>query len=751
MLKNARRLAARPKNLPAEGQGGQRPFAPANGRRNGVISVVLAACLLCAVLLALALRLDHADLRMPLNYLGDAVVFLAKTKGILQGDWIYHNSRLGMPFGAELRDFPLNITFDSAIILLLGKFIRNPNTVQNVHWLLAVVATAGLAAYCLLRLGASRWVAVSIGAIYALSPHTFYRGISHLHSLFYLIPLLATGAIELTLGRLKVGDQGWKGLFRSVPAYLWLACIAAGFSYQYSAFFACFVLACATALAFLARRQWRECMIGIIAIGLIAGCLLVDMTPSFLYWAQNGRNPTQDFKYPAEAEIYGLKIRHLLTPVPNHPVPILRRVERHLVDLKFPLETENSAARLGTIGSAGFVMLVGFGLFSAVRSRVPVGETSRVLSACAALCLACVLLATTGGFGALFNAFVVPDVRCYNRIAPFISFFSLTAVAMLLTLGGQRWARGRIGGKIFAVGLVFCAAAAALDQRVISGWLHAPRQQLYAADNEFVRRAESLMPQDAMIFQLPYTDYPVEHLAERMYNNDQGRPYIHSTKCRWTWGAVSGTTASEWNRQAAALAVPQMLHRISHRGFAGIWVDLFGYNPRTSPEAALTGELGPPLRSANGRYLFYDVQPYAERLKEAERGWTPAQDRAQHPVELTFERGFYDEERDAVTSWHWSRKRGRVVLINPLRTERRIQLSMRLQTGYDEPQRIRIATPEGAEDVSVLRSTAWSRILALPPGGQVPVSFSCDCKRTDNPAEIRAVYFGVLDLKVEER
>src|SRR5579863_3557917 len=75
------------------------------------LPTVLAAAGLCAVLLVLTIRLYQADLTVPLNYLGDAVVFLAKAKGILQGDWIHYNSRLGMPFGADLRDFPLNITF----------------------------------------------------------------------------------------------------------------------------------------------------------------------------------------------------------------------------------------------------------------------------------------------------------------------------------------------------------------------------------------------------------------------------------------------------------------------------------------------------------------------------------------------------------------------------------------------------------------------------------------------------------------
>lgn len=713
---------------------------------------VLGAIGLCAVMLALALRLYRADLRIPLNYLGDAIIFLAKAKGILQGDWIHHNSRLGMPFGADLRDFPLNITFDSSIIWCLGRFIHNPGLLLNVYWILAVLATAALAAYCLLRLKASRAVAMSFGPIYALSPYVFYRGISHLHSLFYLVPLIATGAIELALGRFDAKPRSWRGLFRAVPLYLWLSCLAAGFCYQYLAFFSCFVLACGGALAWLARRHWREVTMAGLAISVICLAALIDLSPSLIHWVKEGTNPSQDFKYPAEAEIYGLKIRMLLTPVPDHPIPAFRNMQHYLAGLQFPLENENESVKLGTLGSAGFLLLIVFVLFAAVRSRVPVSETERTLGALSALCLACVLLATIGGFGALFNAFAFPDIRGYNRIAPFISFFSLAALSMVLAAAQHRWLAGRRIEKIFAVALIFCAVLAAYDQRVISGWTpHEAREQLYRDDGKFVDQVEATMPRDGMIFQLPYTDFPVEHLMGKMFNNDQGRPYIHSTKCRWIWGAVTGTTPAEWNRQAAALPVPEMLHRLAHRGFAGLWVDLFGYTQTASPEAALTSILGTPMRSANGRYLFYNLLPYAAHCRSIESGWSEAQKRAQHPVETILERGFYDADRDATHSWYWSRKHGKLVLVNPINTERHIQVSMLLRIGYAKPQSIRVSDGTRSEDLLVARVLSWKRDIDLPPLGQAAFDFSCNCKQVYAPADPRKLYFSVDDLKVQDR
>ena len=45
-----------------------------------------------------------------------------------------------------------------------------------------------------------------------------------------------------------------------------------------------------------------------------------------------------DFKHPAEAEIYGLKLRFLLTPIEEHPLPLLRNIAKTLKTANFPLD-----------------------------------------------------------------------------------------------------------------------------------------------------------------------------------------------------------------------------------------------------------------------------------------------------------------------------------------------------------------------------------------------------------------------------
>ena len=129
------------------------------------------------------------------------------------------------------------------------------------------------------------------------------------------------------------------------------------------------------------------------------------------------------FKSPAEAELYALKIRYLVTPVPDHPIGLFRNAEKRLAAAKYPLFlNENEWGRLGTIGSIGFLCLVIFAVGAAVSPRFSTWRMAWLLGPCAALTLACVLFASVGGFGDFFSTFISPEIRCYTRIFPFIGF-----------------------------------------------------------------------------------------------------------------------------------------------------------------------------------------------------------------------------------------------------------------------------------------------------------------------------------------
>src|SRR5262249_36307121 len=132
---------------------------------------------------------------------------------------------------------------------------------------------------------------------------------------------------------------------------------------------------------------------------------------------------------PAESEIYGLKIRHLISPTGDTWVaPLQAWLERERA-ARFANDNENVTARLGLVGAVSFL-----GLLAALilPSAMPPADRTRRLRAGGIRGVAAVLLATIGGIGGLFSLFVTADVRSYNRISPFIAFFSVAGLALWL-------------------------------------------------------------------------------------------------------------------------------------------------------------------------------------------------------------------------------------------------------------------------------------------------------------------------------
>jgi phosphoglycerol transferase len=694
-----------------------------------------ASALLSVVVLSITLRLDRVDLRFPLNYLADANIFLMRAKSIVEGNWVWSNPRLGMPFGADWRDFPMNITLDSALMWLLSRFTANPALIVNLEWIIAIAVTAALAAYALMRLDFSLTVAASSGAIFALLPYEYFRATHHLHCLYYAVPLVALAAIDLVRGR-------WP-TFRSIPAYAWVGCVVVGLTYAYTAFFAVFVLIAAGCLGFLSRRNLRVLIFAASLAGTVCATALVDLSPSLLFWARNGSNAGMAFKSPAETELYGLKIRYLVTPVPDHPIPLFRAAEAKLRAANYPsFPNENECARLGTFGSIGLLYLVIFALGAAVSPRFGAMRMADLLGSCAGLTLLCVLFATVGGFSDFFSVLITPDIRCYTRIFPFIGFFSVAAAATLL----------RPLDRLRApVGIIACTAITLLagyDQAVPSkAYDHS--EAVYQRDDDFVHQIESILPENSTVFQLPYTDFPNDVSPGRLFINDSLRPYLHSWKYRWSWPAVIGTTSGEWNRQAAALPVPEMLRSISQRGYSGLWLDQDGYNPGTSPMQAIAYESGAaPRLSEDSRFAFFDLRAYAAAVQKAEAGLPASERLARNPVRILFERGFYYEERGDGHVWHWSLRRGRITLVNPLEVARKVTLSMHLQTADGKPHGIQISSTSGTDRADV--RTTYSRTFDIPPMRPISLDLICDCQAVQAGGGGRAITFAVLDLIVRD-
>ena len=560
--------------------------------------LAMAQALLIASCLYVFLEGWQRDLRIPFDFSTDALFYLMQSKSTVDNGWWWFNPMLGAPTGLNALAFPSNSNADQAIVWAISRVVPHAVRSMNLAWLLMVILSGLSASWCMRRLGASMLSSIVAGTLFALSPYAIYRNINHFGMVTYLVPFAATTALVLASGGLP--DRGyWKG-----HLLLLAGCALVGFNYVYYAFFGCFFIALGALVGFLAYRQKRLLAAGGLCIALIGGSTILNLAPSLRTWSRDGKPTLVHGKTPDESEVFGLKIRQLVSPLFQHPFPLFRDWNDKEAQAYFPLENENKLSRLGFVGSLGFVGLLGLLL---VPSGVDRLSAKRTLIGASQLTIAAVLLATIGGFGSLFNLFVSPEIRAYNRITPFIAFFSLTAVALALDALLNQRSRKPVWVIVLAVGLA--------DQRMAAVGLNAAHAGIAAeihALESFVGELEHRLPDGAMVLQLPFRVFLNERTDGRMQPYDPLRLYAVSHRIRWSYPALSNDQF-RWQRAVGSVDPRRLPYQLAAAGFSAIVIDRNGYDDNA---AAITAVMREGLDASSiiagtERYIALDIRSLA--------------------------------------------------------------------------------------------------------------------------------------------
>jgi phosphoglycerol transferase len=581
-------------------------------RRNVLTAVV--AGLLSLLLTFLVMHLWRFDLTVPAVYWSDALYVNVLVKALTEGTWNYHIARLGAPFGLDAVDFPYGCTLDLAIIKILTVITRNPFLSANLYWLLTITMAGVFAALFFRSLQIGYLASASFATLFAIIPGVFFRNISHLHSVQFIVPAAAYLGVELARGHVfGIAESNRPSTKPRTQRRIFLLslaiCAAIGLTFTYWGFFACIVIAIGSLIGWCRSGNRKIVLTALLYVVIIGTVSVAEKSASLLYWYRNGYNRTLWYKVPSEADTYALGIRQMLTPIPNHPLPLMRRIRDKIKAAQFPNDgNESFFAALGTIGVMGFLILICVAV-GRPRGRILGDPRLRILSG---FVVAVLLIAGAGGFGSLFNVFVVHEFRAYNRISPFVALFSLAAVAITVDAflaGKKRYWQVLLCGSLLIFG--------AFDQisLVAFGNRKQERRRFYE-DQFFIRELESRLPAATMVFQLPYEDFLYGGRRERMLPGDQMRPYLHSKTLRWSWGAMSGRH-NNWTNVTAALPLDQFMERIVFAGFGGLLIDRYGYKDSKLEQSVLS-YLGPANKfDLGGRWVFFDLRAFREKLESS--------------------------------------------------------------------------------------------------------------------------------------
>ncbi len=720
--------------------------------RADLVGVALAAIgsLLAA---AFSLQLWNAHLHVPLTYGSDGLVSLATVKWALSGGgWLYTNHQTGAPFGLELFDYPVttdNLNFAS--MWLIGRFTSDPARVMNVFFLLTFPAEA-IAGYAVLR-----WMNISVASsvvaaiLFADSPYHLFRNETHLLLSEYIsIPLATYMIISILDGRRlfrgSLRPFAWRSLLRWRNLFILLLCVVIGSCGVYYAVFAIIILIAAglaTGVRLRSLRPITQATLVIVAIGAV---LFINDLPTAIYRYQHGTDAVAAHRLPQESEIYALKMAEMVLPVPNHRIGALAQI-RLGYDTTNPVPSEDGQQSLGVVGVIGlawlFVIAIGaiVGIGGGGGGGGPPRTRQRQLAFAAMVAF---VVGTLGGISALIGYLITAQIRGWDRISIFIDFFALATVAIGLDLIARRWLRGRTPWAL--AGLAAVLVIGVFDQ---SSTLAIPTYtatgESWGSDSLFVSAIQRVLPPGSSVFELPYMPFPEVPPINLMQDYDPLRGYVHSSNLNWSYPVMAGRPA-DWDSQTVSLPTSTLVDGLIASGFRGLWIDHRGYQ---DGGAQIIGEaqslLGaPPMNSPDGRFSFFDLRAYAQRLRtEASAAELSGLRTAiLHPLAVTWGNGFYTPEPDGS---RWSLDAAVAIADNQLPVTRRAEFFSDVQTLAKGRFTLTVLAPGGVVEHFVItnRRRAISFSFMLPPGPHT-IQFTSGATARYAPGDTRqlAVHYG---------
>ena len=558
-------------------------------------------------------KLWQANLGHPFVYVGDAAFSGALVKGMIENGRLWVNPFLGAPGAMNLLDYPSADLLHHALMKAISLLHGNWAFAINIYYLLGYPAAAMTATWAMRRFDLSAPSSVAMGLLYAFMPYHLFRNEGHLFlSAYYMVPLVAVLAVELAGNRPPLVDTtGPRFKLRGVRArQVWLplaVCLLTGSSGIYYVFFGAFFLMVGGIVGWWQHSDRTRLYAASLLIVTMLISSALSLAPFVWFRHVAGVNPAVAARTPVEAEIYSLKITHILLPIMNHRIPFLASIRESYMAgtaaiFGSSMIGETSFAALGAVGSLGFLLMIWLLVVGTRNPRPPEGEAiARTVSRFNGAGL---LLATWGGFGGLL-AFGFPQIRAYSRIIVFLGLFAFFAVG---------WGLDRITDRVRPAWRATALCCLLLVVTVVALYDQIPTMEIdykgqvanWHATESFVGHVEEDLPSGAMVLQLPYVPFPENAPVVGMTDYDHFKPYLVSTKIHWSYGAVRGREDAEWLARVSALPSPQLVTTVKDKGFVGVWVDRFGYaDGGTAMIASLAAATGTkPKLSADGRYAF---------------------------------------------------------------------------------------------------------------------------------------------------
>jgi hypothetical protein len=692
---------------------------PTVGLRAG--SVILGA-LICLVLVGYG----QIDLAQPATLSGDHLYYLTFAKSYIAGHGFRFNESLGYPGVQDGMYFPAFDMGHKYILWLGSRFISSPISLMHVFYLVAIPLIYVFCYWALRRLAISHWTAALAGIAFVVSPYLAVRAGGHdFLAMYYSVPLGA--ALALQLGSPQ-RDETWRQFF--TRPFTLVALAGVGTAGVYYTFFSLMFVSFLAVGAAIAQRAWRPLALAAGATVLIAAVFVLSSLGLGLVDFAAIRPPV---RLASEQVTYGLVIADAIRSLAN--VPIFK--EGADVYGRMGLRTGENFGEWPGFLLSGVILASPLLLLAAGPMRRLTGGQRRtdLIFLCAACLVFGLLFAVRAGMGLLFNIYLTPLIRAQERILPFLSFFALVIICVLIDssrASRARWVQTTIP-TVLLVGLLASAAPSV-------GALF-KKQKIYLhneADQSYRRSMAQLLQQKEAaqidrVLQLPILPWP-EVPRQRMFD-----PYSHAlgfvmdrpnSRTRWSYGSHILQPAYRylsWLTQA--YGPDDLVPAARAAGFDAILIEKLAYDEADlqALERAIEAKLAPACKLFDDRFRTL----YALGANNEPSPCIASPDTKDLPAVVAVSFGAADpgeqlllegwgQPEEAWTSTVWSR--ARMVLPIPAQAQQAGNLNVTLHFEIVRPN------PDRGKRISITVATTAPHVVEISPGAPTPSEASVDIR-----------------------
>jgi phosphoglycerol transferase len=715
--------------------------------RSGVVPY-LAVAVMCTFLAVVIWHVRSIDLTVPLGVNGDHNLSQELVTNFVRDGHYYVNPLLGAPGEQELYDYPLPHWVHFSVLAGIRVFTHNPGLAINLLFFLGYPLAGITALYAFRKFGISTGLAMAGAVLYAFIPFHQMRNEAHLiYACYYLVPLMALVLVWISTGHelfLTLGQQARTSGVRITRDGIisLLVCFLIGWDNPYTAFFGIVLLAVGGLLGRLRGRNPRSLIAAFVLSAVIIVSFGVGLLPNVVYIHNHGRTTTAT-RIPSESEMYGLTLIQMLAPVTNHRIHRLAEWKDRFLSQAVMVNGENESSALGAVGAVGCVVLL-------VCLFLP--NCPEILYSLSILNLFAFLMGTIGGLGAIFSFVVSPQLRGFSRVTVYIAFFCIAASMIVLDyiVANGFGKRNTIVGLIAIPSLILVVGI--YDQVPKGLTLGRDRVGMeFRAMGEFVRNIESLVPPNSMIFQLPYDPFPESPPINRMNDYEELKGYLHSKSLRWSYGAMKGREVSKWQAAITAEPTDKMLIAVAKVGFAGIYVDRFGYpDGGALLESQLRKLLGnEPIRDKSGRLAFFLLDSRAANSLIGPEQRSDLEGTV-YPLVLEPGGGCWGKEGTESENWHWCPRQGTIDILNTSRSQRKVVIEASFSTPASKSSNLVVDGPGIHQELKVNNGgTHWLAEVTVTPGDST-INLSSDASKLIAPNDPRDLYFQINNFRFHE-